>query len=310
MQLLNVPFVASYSAIWMIIMQFAIVVLLIIIIGHVVEWKKYIPYLNKETPESIEQKLAGFDESVFAEIVVDEKGIVTNVNKQAEELFQYSEAEFKGSDLHKIIPSEYQKMHSEGLAREAGKDTPDKKYLLPAIKKDSTRFMIELFLRKRKIGNKCYYLGVALDVTKQEEEKKVREDEIKLLKFKLSIVDKGEEISNMASWIWNIKTGEITASDGYKKITHLSFGNYYQFDKITPKIWDGDRETLNSALYNATIEGLDYDITYRQIRIDDLQVVHLRSIGKVEKNEDGIPVFLHGSTKLERVTSIKDAENY
>ncbi len=308
MNILEIPILPVANSLIQILIGVALVINIAISLSSV-KIKKFIPFLRNQSIEIIEEKVCSFEESAYPKIVTDERGIVSSVNKEAEKLFGYNEIEWRGNNLDRIIPERFKQAHNEGIKRMIGKPLESKTFNLFAINNHGKEFPIELILRKKFYYGRAFYIAAMRDMIKEVEFKIQCEKEIDLIKFKLSIVDKGEEIGNHSSWVLNIKTGKVKASDGYKKITHADFELEFDLGDIINKIWEEDVEIINNAVYGATVEGKNYDIKYRMYRGDDVKVLYLHGRGIVTKDENGIPIFLQGSTSLLKVMTIREAEN-
>lgn len=124
------------------------------------------------------------DSAQDAIIIMDPKGNISFWNKAAEYIFGYSENEAVGKDLHDLlIPRELQKRFRQAylLFQQTGTgNVVGKTSELPAIKKDSSKFPIELSLSAIEHKGEWYAVGIVRDITQRkksdDELQKAKED--------------------------------------------------------------------------------------------------------------------------------------
>jgi PAS domain S-box-containing protein len=264
-------------------------------------------FLKKESLESLERKLYGFDESINPTIITDEDGIVMNVNVALQKSLGFTEGELVGSTMEKMIPPKFYEQHRKGLERAKGKDLEDKKYLLQVLTKDRKEKPIELQLRKRRINKKCYYLAIITDLSEQYKHISELEQIIVELKQMDEIYSKGEEIGKAGSWFWDIEKGFLIPTKGYKEICGLEdLASHYSVNYLRTRVWPKDEEIVKKAL-ERMFQGQDYDITFRQIRTSDLRVITCRSVVHPVLNENNVVKFVWGHLTLLETKNLLEA---
>ncbi len=136
--------------------------------------------------ESSAKLHAVVNSAMSAVIVMNAKGIITDWNKRAEEMFGWMRSEAIGKELAStIIPENFRIAHSKGLEhffRTGQGPAIDKLLELTALRKEGSEFPIELSISVLKTGAEISFCGFITDVT----ERKRAETEIKLFNQKLS----------------------------------------------------------------------------------------------------------------------------
>lgn len=270
------------------------------------DWRMFVPFLRHDTLPSLQQKIFSFEEALNAKVITDQNGVISSINLAAEDLLGYRQNEVIGKSLEMFLaPADRPKL-KEQLERELTRNTEIKTGYTSLIDKAGNSVAVEIVVRKKKVEDIVCYLVIFRDRRKEEADARRNEQAMDILKIKLNILSKGEEIGNTGSWLWDVSTGEITASENYKKIIGLEQRGKYRIEEIKPRVWDEDKEVVNAALDRA-FAGLDYEIRFRMIRANDLRVIHIQSNVQVIKDANGVVVALYGFTQLLKIVSIKDA---
>jgi len=95
------------------------------------------------------------------------------------------------------------------------------------------------------------------------------------------------EAAQLGSWHIDGNTGELHYNSalatlfGYESVTPMTY------DKAIAQVTEDYRQKLIDEIETATATGGAYDITYTQRRFNDNEVIWLRSLGKVSKDEQG-----------------------
>ncbi|MCD6325997.1 PAS domain S-box protein, partial [bacterium] len=117
-------------------------------------------------------------------IMMNNDGDITFWNHAAEKMFGYTSDEIIGKDLHRTLaPLEYHEAHDVGFGkfRGSGEGAAVGKTLeLSALRKDGTRFPIELSMSSVKIQGKWCAVGIIRDVTERKRaQEALSESEVK-----------------------------------------------------------------------------------------------------------------------------------
>ncbi len=118
-------------------------------------------------------------------ITIDVGGAVVAMNPAAEKIFGYSRQEAIGQKLETlIVPESLQSSHRGGLKRL--QVTGEAKVLnqrleMPAVRKDGSQIMVELFIHQLEGSNPPQYTGFVKDITRQKEAEHALGERMKLL---------------------------------------------------------------------------------------------------------------------------------
>jgi PAS domain S-box-containing protein len=101
---------------------------------------------------------------------IDQHGRVVFWNRGAEAMFGYAPDEMYGEALARIIPPEYRDAHERGIARLREGAEPrlvGRTVTLDGLRKDGTRFPVELSLARWRMRDATYYSGIIRDVSER-----------------------------------------------------------------------------------------------------------------------------------------------
>lgn len=105
-------------------------------------------------------------------IIIDNNGNVTFWNNAAENIFQYSESEILGKNLHDLLlPEQYLEQHRQAfkLFQRTGEGRAlGKAFELSAKRKSGEEFPVEIALSAVKIQEKWHSLGLVRDITERK----------------------------------------------------------------------------------------------------------------------------------------------
>jgi two-component system, NtrC family, sensor kinase len=130
---------------------------------------------RKHTEEALlesEAKFRGISASAQeAILMMDDQGAVAYWNKAAEQIFGYSAEEAMGRDLHNLLaPRKYYEAFKKGfdLFKKTGQGPAVGKTLeLEALRKDGSKFPMELSLSSVKVKDKWIAIGILRDITER-----------------------------------------------------------------------------------------------------------------------------------------------
>ncbi|MCB9365870.1 MAG: PAS domain S-box protein [Calditrichaeota bacterium] len=233
------------------------------------------------------------DASLDAVVAMDHRGLVTEWNPKAEEIFGYSKQEAIGNALHAlIIPERLRDSHLRGMKTflETGHGPALNQLLkLSARRKDGSEFPVELAISPIETGQHPHFAGVIRDISLRQ----AREQEILESREKLK---EAQAIAGLGFWEWFPATDELYVSDEKLNMyarpeLHLPI-TFAQFLEI---IHPEDREVfVNTA--SEMMEGREeFELEYRIVRPTG-EHRNLVSKGRVRRTEDGVPYKVFGST--------------
>jgi len=158
-------------------------------------------HVERALAESQARLQAIIDTSLTAIVTMDQRGVITDWNPQAEATFGWPREEALGRVLaDTIVPTQHRAAHRAGLARylATGEGPVLGKVLeLTALAKDGREFPVELAISPASaLGSEVLFVGFVRDITARKE----AEDAIKNLNHELQIANqhKSEFLANMS----------------------------------------------------------------------------------------------------------------
>ena len=122
-------------------------------------------------------------------IMIDNDGNINYWNKAAETIFGYKSDDIYGKNLHEILtPPEFHDAQKKAFLKfqKTGEgDAIGKLLELNALKKDGTRFPIELNLSAVKIKNKWNSIGILRDITNRKQVEQMKNEFISIVNHEL-----------------------------------------------------------------------------------------------------------------------------
>ncbi|MDH4128254.1 MAG: PAS domain S-box protein [Spirochaetota bacterium] len=118
-------------------------------------------------------------------ISADNKGNIISWNKGAQTIFGYTEEEILGKSLTILMPKHYRKAHQDKLdiASRTGKSNlTDKAIELEGIRKDGSKFHLEISRTCWKSADNIFYSGIIRDITERKRVERLREDTERIVK--------------------------------------------------------------------------------------------------------------------------------
>ncbi len=112
-------------------------------------------------------------------ITMNDSGRIESFNPAAARIFGYTPEEVIGRSLHMLMPSEMRKPHDDGMRSYLASGTPKvigrPNVELPGLRKDGTRFTLELTVSEVRFATRRVFVGVVRDITERKRvEEKLR----------------------------------------------------------------------------------------------------------------------------------------
>ena len=215
-----------------------------------------------EKPESKTEDFRRYLDFVGAFIVMlDEKGIVTYVNKKGCEILGFDEKDIAGKNwIDKFLPDDVagiiEKMRKKVIASKPGERV---NYENPVVTKSGEIRLIawsNIVLRDdedRIIGT----LSSGDDIT----DIKIYEQQLQQNQLQLA---RAEEIAEVGNWILDIKTNKYTYSDGFYKICGIDLEkNNSYFGNVRSVTHPEDRKRIEKIIAESIEAGADYEFVRR-----------------------------------------------
>lgn len=174
---------------------------------------------RKKAQEALEQSELKnrliMNSALDAIITIDNRGIITFWNPQAEKIFGWKEAEVLGKRLsEKIIPAYHKDGHENGMDhyRKTGNGPALNKMIeLPAINNKGEEFQIELSIIPVKQGNTEFFCSFIRDISDRKKNEEALKASQELWQFALEGAGDGV-------WEYNFQTKEVFFSKKYKSM--------------------------------------------------------------------------------------------
>ncbi len=229
-----------------------------------------------------------------AVITIDEKGIITSWNPQAENIFGWTEKEVLGKTLTEtIIPERYREQHKSGIKRflKTGEGPVINKPIeIFAVKKDTNEFPVELKISSSKINDRDVFIGFVRDIS-------VRKKVDEALKNKTTQLVEAQHLAHIGSWEWDVPANKIDWSDELYRIYGLTpqqfEANYENFLKY---IHPDDREFVNGIVQQAFKDQQPFQFSHRVVCPNGTERV-VSSTGKVFADSNGNTLRMAGTAQ-------------
>ncbi|MBC7819637.1 MAG: PAS domain S-box protein [Planctomycetaceae bacterium] len=240
-------------------------------------------------------------------VMMDEEGLVTFWNAQAEVIFGYAASEAVGQPLKDlIVPPSYRSAHVEGLRRFVTTGTStilNQRLELSGLRRNGEEFPIELTVVPVRIGDRYEFSAFVRDVTERRRaDQALRESQARLSRIL--------EAAGAGIWEWNIATGELWLSDDWLQSLGYSRNDVVpHVDFAVSLIHPEDLPRVNAALdehFQKRAPGYRCEL---RLRGKDGEYRWTQGTGKVvEWDENGKPLRLVGSDT--DITEQKRAETH
>jgi PAS domain S-box-containing protein len=167
--------------------------------------------LRKRAEEAVRNSEAKFSGivsiSADAIIAIDDAQRITIFNAGAEKIFGYTEAEIVDAPLETLIPERFRSIHHQHVDRFAvGQDVArrmgERGSAIVGRRKNGEEFPADAAISKLDIGGKRILTVALRDVTEQQR----AQHELRQSQERFELALQG---ADLASWDWNIKTGEV-----------------------------------------------------------------------------------------------------
>ena len=223
-----------------------------------------------------------FDSSTDAVFLHDMKDFsIIDVNEEACRRYGYTKKEMLTKHVDELSEGGFFSLDNPETKKLAKKvfsgETVTREWLAKTKKGDL--FWTEVNAKIIDFDEEKVLLVVARDISKR---KKAEEE----LKEKQRLLTRGEKLSKMGSWEWDLKTNKIFVSDQWQKIHGMNKSEYYK-DDLLPLAHPKDRENVEEAFKETVTNQVPYDIEHRIIRNGDKQVRIIKSYGEISKDEKG-----------------------
>jgi PAS domain S-box-containing protein len=230
--------------------------------------------------------------------ISDAQGRYTFMNRRFEEIFNYEPGQMLGMDVFELIDEDSRDRAQRILLRLRQGITEGGEIKL---KRRGGQVVWIRFKSSPIVDDKGDYAGALLMVLDIPEDHQAEE----LLRRSEIQLRQAQEIAQIGSWEWDLRTGSVVRSAELCRIlgrSHEEFGtsSKQSYDHIHAD----DRERVRVNLERAIATRQPYDIAYRIVRPDGIRFIHSRGLQVCD--EEGNPIRALGT--LQDVTDGKQAE--
>ena len=204
---------------------------------------------KKKAQEELEQSELKnrliMNSALDAIIAIDNRGLITFWNPQAEKIFGWKEAEVLGKRLSDtIIPSYHKNAHEKGMNdyHQTGRGPVLNKMLeLPAVNIKGEEFQIELSIIPVKQGDTEFFCSFIRDISDRKKNEEALKASQELWKFALEGAGDGV-------WEYNFQTKEVFFSKQYKSMLGYQDEEFLNVpDEWLSRIHPDDLEMIEQA---------------------------------------------------------------
>ncbi len=232
-----------------------------------------------------EERLRYFMEESLEAILIQEDGTVIDFNTAASKMFGYNNDEICGIKILSLYDISF---HKEIKEKIKSKNILIEEWV--GVKKDGTRFDIEVYSRPHQYKGKDVRVVSILDITlRKKTERALRSSEL--------LLNTAVDGTNIGIWEWNLVTNQVSFNHVKKKICGYTDKDSPQFfDQWAATIHADDREGLMERLKGHMYENRAvFHAVYRVKHANGKWIV-LESKGKIVRDENGLPLKFVGTS--------------
>jgi PAS domain S-box-containing protein len=256
-----------------------------------------------------------FEFSIEGILVINENGYIIKANPAIEQMFGYNTGELLEKKVETIIPNKFQ------LKTDSHKTTYPKKTIKNCtkicsamcsvicldedlaefgLKKDGSKFPLEISLTPTKTNNKRVTLAFVIDITKRIFTNKKRIESER-------IMTETQRLAHVGNWCWNLKTNKRKWSDEFYRICGLTPGDeHLNSETFINFIHPEDRESTIKTVNNAIEKLIPYKYNKRILRQDGT-IRYIIAKGEISFNKKNEPVRMYGT--MQDITKHIEIEN-
>jgi PAS domain S-box-containing protein len=253
-----------------------------------------------------EARKAGILEAALDCIIsIDHDGRVIDFNAAAERTFGYVRGEIVGRSMADlVIPPRFREQHRRGIARylETGRSAVlDRRVELIAMRADGTEFPVEVSITRVPVADAALFTAHVRDISERvraDEERAALAEKERIARIAAETSAEqlrlALEAARMGTWVWNIRTAEITWSPELEAIHGFAPGTFPgSFDAFQQEIHPEDRDRVLREVRNSLEQARDHHIEYRIVRQDG-GVRWVEGRGRLFQGADGRPERMAG----------------
>ncbi|MFO7728580.1 MAG: PAS domain S-box protein [Desulfonatronovibrio sp.] len=219
-------------------------------------------------------------------LIEPENGKIIHANQSAEKYYGYTAAEFENLTIQQINQSTKEEIASEMANAKALKRNY---FYFPHKLATGEIRDVEVHTSPIPFKGKIILFSIIHDITVQ------KQAELALAK-RQKIMAQAEELTDLGSWEWDIKSDTWLMTENIKKI-HGVHRTHLKTSQLLPIAYHEDRPAIEEAFAMALDKGEPYNIEHRIVRQDTGEVRYVHAKGVVELDDSGKPEVLLGATQ-------------
>lgn len=222
--------------------------------------------------------------------VTDIDGHIRSCNPAAERMFGWSSSELVGKHVALLLPEPHRPALASYL--QSVRDGGDPKAVasgrhLEGLRRDGTRFPIELSVSEMRIGKQRLFAGTTRDISQRVLNERLLAERLRLLR-------RTESMASLGSWEWNPATNAMSWSDELYRLLGLTpEPEAPPFDRAVEVVHPEDRPRVVAALQRLVVEDEPYEEEYRIVLPDGRVRLHVGR-AEVQRSESGRPSRVFG----------------
>lgn len=247
---------------------FLIIIFVLLSGGFLLVLIRKITKINNSLEEGRKFLSDMFEAAPDAMLLVNDLGIISDVNNQTVTLFGFSEQELIGEKVESLMPQRFRDQHMK-IRTDSFVKSEDRELRhdieFYALANNDREIPVEISLSYTTRNEQKYAIVFLRDIT----ERKASEEIMKRNEMMLS---RAQQVACIGSWDWDIKSNTMVWSDevfniygferSLKKMSHDDFMTY-----VHPK----DTENVINAVKSAIVYDQSYKIAHRIIRPDGIE---------------------------------------
>ncbi len=242
-----------------------------------------------------EERFRLLSEAAFEAIAIHEEGVLLNANDQYFKMFGYEPDEAIGKEMISVT---FAPEFLEFVQKQVTADSLES-YEAIGIRKDGTRFPMELRARKMKYKGRIVRFGAIRDITERKKAEEALHDSEHLLK-------EAQKVAHIGHWELDPKIGTPIWSDEIFRIFGLDpKDNEPSFVNHETHLHPNDWPILNEAVAKASMDGAPFDIQFRIVQPSG-EIKWMHALGTTIMDSKGVISKLFGTAQ--DITERKRAE--
>lgn len=250
--------------------------------------------------ESEARYRAIFENTGAITVIVNERMVVLMCNAEFEKVLGYNKQEVEGQMLWSafISPEDLEKIMECCRYRHENPDAGTERYDVRILTKSHD--LLHMSMTVAAISGTANHVLSLLDITSRiQAEEAVKESEAELAK--------AQQIAQVGSWVWDIRTSALMWSDEAYRLMGISPRSVIPtYDFFLSHLHPEDRDYVNRAINESLYNRKPYQIEFRAV-LPGGNVRHVEAQGEVTYDANGNPLRMRGT--FHDITLKKETES-